>query len=157
MAVISKRRCFQFSLRTLLAVITLLAVVPGSWLIYQKEQARRHKEAAQKLRTVGAEVYATPNWLWTQLEPDSPGVIVGLSLRYRNVTDADLQPVAALRELVWLTLNDTPVSDDGLVHLASLTSLQRLRLDETAVIPFAQTRCEKLTGRPLKDYYRKAA
>jgi hypothetical protein len=133
MASIPKRWRFQFSLRSLLAVITALAVVPGGWLIYEKAQARRHAEAARKLRTVGAEVYAKPKWLWTRLEPDSPGVIVGLGLRYRKLTDADLHPVSSVRELVWLDLNDTPVGDNGLVHLSALTGLKRLRLDETQV------------------------
>ena len=133
MAAIPKRRWFQFSLRTLLAVVTFLAVVPGGWLIYEKQQARRHMEAATKLRRVGADVYAKPKWLWTQLEPGSPGIIVGLGLRYRNLTDADLQPLSSLRELVWLDLNDTPVGNDGLVHLSGLTGLERLRLDETQV------------------------
>src|SRR5688500_17417026 len=103
MAAVSKRRWYQFSLRALLAAITVLAVVPGSWLIYEREQARRHAEAARRLRTVGAEIYAKPKWLWTQLEPQSPGAIVGLGLRYRKLTDADLQPLSSLRELVWLT------------------------------------------------------
>ncbi len=133
MAAISKRRWFQFSLRSLLALMTFLAVVPGGWLIYQKEQAGRHEEAAKKLRMVGAEVYAKPKWLWTRLEPGSPGIIVGVGLRYRNLTDADLQPLSSLRELVWLDLNDTPVGDDGLVHLSGLTGLKRLRLDETLI------------------------
>ena len=133
MAASSKRRWFQFSLRTLLAAVTFLAIVPGGWLIYQKQQARRHMEAAANLRNLRAEVYARPQWLWTQLEPNSPGIIVGLSLRYRSVTDADLRPITALRELVWLSLNDTPVGDAGLIHLSGLTGLERLRLDETQV------------------------
>jgi hypothetical protein len=133
MAAVCKRRWFQFSLRTLLAVVTFLAVAPGGWLIYQREQARRHKEAAMKLRKVGAEVYATPKWLWTQLEPDSPGIIVGLGLRNRTLSDADLQPLSTLHALVWLDLNYTAVGDDGLVHLSGLSGLRRLRLDETQV------------------------
>ena len=133
MAAISKRRWFQFSLKTLLAVMTFLAVVPGGWLIYQKKQARRHAEAARKLRKMGAEVYAKPKWLWSQLEPGSPGIIVGVGLRYRDLTDAELQPLSSIRELVWLDLNDTAVGDDGLFHLSGLTGLKRLRLDETQI------------------------
>lgn len=133
MAAVPKRRWFQFSLRTLLIIVTILAVGPGGWLIYEQNQARRQKESAAQLRKVGAEVYATPRWLWTLLEPDSPGTVVGVGLRYRKFSDVDLIPLSSLAELIWLDLNDTPVGDNGLVHLAGLRRLKRLRLDETQV------------------------
>ncbi len=154
MAAIPKRRWFQFSLRTLLLIVTILAVGPGGWLIYEQNQARRNKAAAELLRKVGGEVYATPRWLWTLIEPGSPGMVVGVGFRYRPVTDSDLEPLSSLTDLVWLDLNDTPVGDDGLVHLAGLSRLKRLRLDETQITDTGLAHLSGMTGLQQLNLYK---
>jgi hypothetical protein len=101
------RRWFQFSLRSLMLAVTSLTVVLGSWVVREREQVRRQTVAAAKLRNVQAEIYARPTWVWTVLEPDSPGKVVGAAIRSRQATDDDLAPLANLSDLVWLNLNDT--------------------------------------------------
>ena len=46
------RRWFQFSLRTLLIVVTLLCLGPGGYLVYQQRLAQREEAAVAKVRQV---------------------------------------------------------------------------------------------------------
>jgi hypothetical protein len=128
-------RWFQFRLRSLLIAFTLLAVIPGGYVVHQRGVAQRQKAAVAKLKELGyVEVYARPNWLHSFLVPGSPGDVVGLGLRQPHwLTREDLAPLADLTELVWLDLQDTNATDDALIPLAHLKNLERLRLDETAV------------------------
>jgi hypothetical protein len=129
-------RWFQFRLRTLLLLLTIVAIGPGGWVLYEQKKARRQQAAVEALQAAGGnvEVYARPNRLWTLLALDAPGNVVGLGLRYnRNLNDDDLAPLADFSDLHWLDLQQTQIGDQGLKHLAGLTRLQRLRLDETRV------------------------
>jgi hypothetical protein len=102
-------------------------------VVRERDQVRRQTVAGAKLRKVQAEIYARPTWVWTVLEPDSPGRVVGAAIRSRQATDDDLAPLANLSDLVWLNLNDTQVTDAGLAHLTKLKDLERLRLDGTSI------------------------
>jgi Leucine-rich repeat (LRR) protein len=74
-------------------------------------------------------------------EPESPSFVqVLLGVRVEsvyfpdgNVTDADLSYLSVFSELEYLDLNDTAISDDGLVHLANLKKLEELYLYRTKV------------------------
>src|SRR5262245_32146909 len=125
-----KRRWYQFSLLSLLLLTTAIAVGPGGWVLYEQRQARRQKEAVALLQPSRAEVYARPHWLWSLLERDAPGSVVGLALRDPATTDAGAAPLASLTDLIWLNLNDTQITDDGLATIAKLPRLKQLRLDE---------------------------
>jgi hypothetical protein len=128
-----RRRWHQFSLRSLLVLITAMAIGPGGWILYERREARRQKAAAALLGKSGAEVYSRRRWLWSQLESDAPGQVVGIALRDRQTTDAGAAPLADLSDLIWLNLNDTHITDKGLAHVAGLSQLKQLRLDETQV------------------------
>ena len=128
-----KRRWYQFSLSSLLVLMTAIAIGPGGWILYEQQQARRQKTAVELLSKSGGEVYARPVWVWSLLERGSPGHVVGIALRDRQTADAGAAPLADLSDLIWLDLNDTNISDSGLAHLANLRQLKRLRLDETQV------------------------
>ena len=134
MSSVPRPRWFQFSLRTLLVVVTLICVGPGGYLAYEQRLARREDEAATTLRMVaGNELYTRPQWLRTLLARRSAGHVVGVGLRSRETQDADLAPLGEFSQLVWLHLADTKVTDQGLVHLTGLTKLESLRLTDVGV------------------------
>lgn len=128
-----KRRWYQFSLLSLLLLMTAIAVGPGGWVLHEQRQARRQKEAVSLLAQSRAEVYAKPRWLWSLLERDAPGRVVGIALRDPETTDAGAAPLADLTDLIWLNLNDTHITDDGLTSISRLPRLKQLRLDETGI------------------------
>jgi hypothetical protein len=126
-------RWFQFRLRSLLLGLTLVAIGPGGYLVYQRHLALEQRSAVEALQRLRPEVYARPNWLHSLLVDGAPGDVVGLALRNPYTADADLAPIAEFSELVWLHLAGTRVSDAGLEYLTGLKSLERLRLDDTHV------------------------
>ena len=146
MTVTPPRRWYQFSLRTALVLVTILCIGPGGYVAHEQQKLRREDAAVVLLnKLVGTEVYSRPHWLWSLMEGNSAGNVVGLGFRSPQVTDAGLSPLTALPELVWLTLSDTPITDAGLAHLAELKKLKRLRLDETSVSDAGLAQLTKLT------------
>lgn len=146
MAAKPKRRWYQFSLLSLLLLMTAIAVGPGGWVLYEQRQARRQKEAVALLAQSRAEVYAREQWLWSLLERDAPGRVVGIALRDPVTTDAGAAPLADLTDLIWLNLNDTQITDDGLASIARLPRLKQLRLDETNITDAGLVHLEKLAN-----------
>jgi Leucine rich repeat len=128
-------RWFQFRLRSLLIVLTLLAVVPGGYVVHERGEAKRQKEAVAKLKELHyVEVYARSNWLHSLLVPGAPGEVVGLAIMHPRAYDSEqLAPLAELHTLIWLDLDGIPLTDEALVHLSRLHNLKRLRLDETQI------------------------
>lgn len=51
----------------------------------------------------------------------------------QEITDAVLEPLKDVSDLVWLNLRGTKVTDEGLAHLANLKSLKRLHLEKTEI------------------------
>lgn len=82
------------------------------------------------------EIWMVETEALTGLKPSrlSKSNLTRLSLIDRNITDASLarqlEGITALRELV---LQNTPITDAGLVHLKGLTSLERLLLGKTNI------------------------
>jgi hypothetical protein len=75
-----KRRCFQFSLRTLL-IFTFLVAVPCAWLGSKIERKRREREAVKVIAEFGGRAYydyqfngdpEDPQWS-VDAEPSAPG------------------------------------------------------------------------------------
>ena len=149
------RRRFQFSIRSLLVLVVVVAV-PCSWLAVQREQARRERNSAESIEETGAIVEwsdpSAPRWLRLLLGADFFGYVrcvdlrqhcwgTGLPLRSRIQIEQDhaKAAVAALKHLEGLSrlqnldLSDVPVSDAGLKHIEGLCRLQELRLERTQV------------------------
>ena len=129
-------RWFQFRLRSLLIALTLLAIVPGGYIVHERGEAQRVKAAVEKMKEElqHVEVYARPNWLHSLLVPGAPGDVVGFAIHHpRALDDSQLAPLAELHTLIWLDVDGVPVTDDALVHLSRLKHLERLRLDETQI------------------------
>lgn len=123
----------QFSLLRMLVVLTFATVLFGAWIVGEQAESRRQNAAAAKMRKLGGEVYSRPKWLWTLMDSNSTGSVVGVALRYPGLTDDDLAILADCPDLIWLNVHRSDVSDKGLVHLTGLKKLQRLRLDESGV------------------------
>jgi Leucine-rich repeat (LRR) protein len=123
----------RFSLRSLLIAITVLAVVLSVWLGFERAAARKQMLAIQNLAPTVPETYAKPRWIWTVLEPNAPGRVVGLAIRSRRATDEQLAPLANLTDLVWLDVVETQITDVGVEKLTSLQKLERLRIDSTSL------------------------
>jgi len=128
-----RRRWGQWSLRTLLIATTVIAVGPGGWVVYQRQEMQRQERALAKLRQPGVEVYARRHWLWTLLAGRSSGQVVGLGMRNLDQSEARMSPVADLADLIWLDAIGPQTTDADLFPLARLTKLQRLRVDESQV------------------------
>jgi internalin A len=135
-----KRRWFQFSLRTLLLLVAVLAV----WLGWHTYRVKQQREAVLTVEEVGGLVRydyqwtrggttAPPNrpsWLARLVGVDHVHDVVSITLAHnKSVTDADLRQLSALKNLRDLNLGWTEVSDAGLVHLKQLTRLESLYLE----------------------------
>ena len=138
------RRRFQFSIRSLLVLVAVVAVV-CSWFSVEMQQARRQKEAVEgaDLASYGHELDGYGYGLSGTPEPPEPPWLRNLVgedflsnvgvLGYRMATDANLERLKGLTSLQLLLLESTEVTDAGLVHLKGLTNLQMLRLKSTQV------------------------
>lgn len=134
-----QRRWFQFSLRTVLVVVTLLCIGPGGYVAYEQRKARKQKAAVEAIEKLGGEVRydrTTPvrsGMLRQILGDESFGNVTEVLLANSQVTDVGLEHLAELTDLEILGLTDTQVTDGGLAHLAGLKNLDHLWLYDTQV------------------------
>jgi hypothetical protein len=114
---------FQFTLRMLL-VFMLSASAFSSWIGMQVRQSRQQQRALAPL-------------LSFQPNVDYRGVyVVGVAfatLSAKRPGDADLATLPGLARLQSLDLSNAPITDQGLVHIKPLTSLEMLNLNGTHV------------------------
>jgi hypothetical protein len=132
-----KRKWFQFSLRTLLVFVTLVAVL-CSWLTVKRQQARRQWEAKEEVYRLRGEVkrYLSPiwpDWLRELLRDEFFEEIYFVGLSNTKVTDTDMGHLTGLSQLEDLDLGHTQVTDAGLVNLRGLYKIERLNLNDTRV------------------------
>ena len=131
-----KRRRFQYSLRTLLVVVTLCAI-PCSWLGVKIRQAKREREAAAALEKLGAMLYWTgpsgPKWLRSMLGDDLFTRVESANFFGADATDADLANLKTLNQLHELSFDNTRITDAGLEYFEDLTQLQELSLTNSQI------------------------
>jgi hypothetical protein len=137
-AVRPRRRRFQFSLATLLLVVTVSAV----WLGFYADRAHRQRRAVEAFRALGGEVHyfhggllgpkdpalPGPAWLRNLMGVDFFDKVVAATFDQGPVRDEDLRCVEDLPELVRLVIASPEVTDAGLVHLQRLVHLTHLQL-----------------------------
>ena len=137
----SKRRWFQFSLRTLM-IFTLICAVASAWLGIKIDQKRKEREAVAAIGKLGGKVAYDYDWIIGGKPPGpdwlrhlfgenifSEVVEVDL-LAASNVTDAELEHLKALTHLQSLNLTGARITDAGLANVERLTELQTLVLDQ---------------------------
>jgi hypothetical protein len=147
-----KRRWYQYSLRTLLVLVTLFAVA-CSWFAVKMEQARRQREVVEAIRRSSGSVFydyekilyedtihksGSPIW---PSEPPSPAwlrSIVGIDF-FHNVTtafvfyDNGLDRLEDLPRLRALYLEGAGITDRSIDQLKRLPRLERLYLSDTKI------------------------
>ena len=160
-----KRRWFQFSLRTLLIVVTLAGSVLGAGMAYVAP-AERQRGFVQRVEGLGGRVvyYEPPTnewWAVAQLRQWLPrdyfDPLEVVDLHGKPATDAELGRMRSLSRLRLLLLDDTKVTDAGLVHLQKLQRLHGVWLRNTrvseqglAALQTALPHCE-IYDRPATD------
>lgn len=139
----SRKRWFQFSLGSLLILVTLWAIL-FSWLGPQIRQIPEEKRLAERIEQLGGRI----NWggagqgrgknrLW---------YIGSLDLSGTNVNDDDLAEIALLPELTHLCLNNTRISAKGSAHLRRATGLKQLELSGTAITDEELQQFQSISG-----------
>ena len=132
------RRRFQFSLRSLLVMVVVVAL-PYSWLAVEMRQARLQKEAVDMVVSLGGSVFhderrtfdansgmlpnaTTPEWLWNLLGEDffaAAFQIFPFTMSYQA-----WEPVEDEARLKALWLSYTTVTDAKLEYLKVFPQLQ---------------------------------
>ena len=147
----TRRRLFQFSLRTAFIAVTIFAV----WLGENAQRTRRQREAADAIRLHGGIVIYNwemdavfghrdlsakcplPDWLRESLGDDWLFKVAGVSFGSGS-SDADLAILQNfdLDEITFLWLGNTAVSDEGIKRLPEMRNLKSLCLNGTRITDF---------------------
>ena len=143
---------FQYSIRSLM-VLTVAVALPFSWLAVEMKEAKEQREAVEEFKKLYGEVgqlyydyeYITfrspftnpeppgPVWLRELLGGDLFASVASVELYGSKVTDAGLEQLRGMTQLVDLNLHGADVTDTGLEHLKRLTRLEVLSLCGTKV------------------------
>ena len=134
----SRRRYLQFSIRGLL-VFTALVAVPLGWFVNHFERPRRAVAAIEALG--GSFKYgdsmdrpgAVERWLRGKFPKSYFDPVISVSLGSHRITDDDLVHLAGLTSVQRLYLRETQITDAGLSRLTGLTTLRCLYLGDTRV------------------------
>jgi len=138
-----KRRWAQFSLATMLLVVTVLCV-GLSLVVAVVVPAERQRRAVVAIKALGGTVeYVEPDQKATETFPrpflqrwlprDYVDELREIDLSVTEVTDVGLAQLQGLTALQELNLGYTKVTDAGLAHVQGLTELQELDLYGTHV------------------------
>lgn len=154
-------RWFQFSLRSLLAMVLAVSVA-CSWLSVEVQEGKTQREAVEAIRKVGGHVvddyeydgegYArkgakppAPARLLDLLGTDFFADVVGVMyIKDDGEEEAFLVHLKGLSKLKSLDLCDTKTTDSGLVGIENLKQLERLLLPNTEVSDALLTRLSRL-------------
>ena len=137
-----RRRPFQFSLKRLFIAVTIIAILFGAWVLSPGERQRR---AVRRIEHLGGHVdYEAPELsdspllfptlvLRACLPRDYFDPVIGVSLFGTRARDADMQSLQALTHLQIVTLNQTFVTDKGLLCLRHNSNLALVFIGDTKI------------------------
>ena len=135
-----KRRWYQFSLRSLLAVLTLFVfLLAGYWAVFRTyvEPYRVQREAAEKLQEKWPELEivwepAGPRWMRDVFGEEHFRDVVKVQWPwpgpYKAITANDLARLECFGNLRDLDITAEEISKSGLAHLPQLTRLENLSI-----------------------------
>ena len=136
----TRPRWFQFSLRALLVLIAVVAVLLA-WIVSERRQSQHEQQIAEQLAKQGAKLTLGGPYdeLSQNRQPQGwfrrlARQVLGERILLAQITQQDfkdLSPLAGLKNLKVLFLDSTQVND--LKLLAELKSLQGLSLESTPV------------------------
>jgi Leucine-rich repeat (LRR) protein len=141
-----KLRWYQFSLRTLLIVVTLFAVA-CSWFAVKMGQARRRREAVEAIKRAGNDLLyeyqvdqsgneipnaqpSIPNWLTGLFGEDLFYDVVYVHL-WRQLPEGRLECLRDLRQIRYIHIEELYISDADLENLEGLAQLRNLEIWDT--------------------------
>jgi hypothetical protein len=142
MTKVNRYRRFQFSLKGLFIAVTVIAVIFGVWALSPGERQRR---AVQRVQRLGGSVkYETPElvespFLFSELvlraclPSDYFDPVIAVNLFDTPARDTDMQSLGTLTDIQVLALNETEVTDNGLLHLHRNKNLKLLFIGNTKI------------------------
>jgi hypothetical protein len=142
-----KRRWFQFSLKAMLVVLTLVAVATSAlvgWVDRQRRAVERVQQLGGRVDYANSEkpwregdTLRNDSWLVHQLRKWLPrdyfDSVLRVELQQTDVSDADIRYLKGLTRLEILDLSYTEITDAGLGHVMGFSRLKDLYLDHTQV------------------------
>ena len=169
-----KRRWYQFSLKTLLVVMTVAIVAFGGWVQYMRKRAQENRDRVAAVKEAVAWIDKVGGWIeseYIELRPqtwleeqfgdpgevDDPVDVVEVTVvdftfyldGNPDVTDVGLEHVTALKHIETLNLNFTNVTDAGMAHISGLIHLRYLGLNGTKVTSTGLKHLKGLIGLEL--------
>jgi hypothetical protein len=132
----ARLRFLSFSVRTMLLLVLLI----GAALAWTMHRVRRQTDTVATLEAIGCftdyasvEPLTIVEQIRMWLGEERPRNVIQVFASGLDVNDADAERLAGLSELVSLTLDDSQVTDIGLMAVRGLRSLDLLSLSGTRV------------------------
>ena len=122
------RRWFQFRLRTLMSVVTLIAVLLGWRLYVWRAQQEQQRQAMAEIQAQGASTSVTFGSYAEAIILQGRKADNVVILDNPQLTDDDLKALDNAPLTRSLYLVGSQITDDGLVHLRNLKQLETLDL-----------------------------
>lgn len=129
-----RRRWFQFSLRSLFVLVTVVVVLLALWRVFV-EPYRVQRAVMSVLEDLDAS-YTTksgPAWVARLIWSDDVQVVVSVNLVDASDPNQYLEHLLRLRELETLLVGGPKFRDEHLDRIGRMKSLRRLVLDSTGV------------------------
>ena len=150
-----RRRWYQFSIWSMLVLLTLVCVAAAYWrrMVTAYEGQATAAEEITKLRGWVTSEPAVPEWMrWLPLA-DRCKKVVAVNLQERDFDEGSLQPLARLPDVRRLYLARSSISNKDLEYVGKLRNLRRLSLWRTDISNEGLKQLEGLAELRLLDIH----